>query len=146
MAELRRWGAWAVAAVALLVIVVGLLPGPAEPTSDAARAEAIAQNLRCPFCNGESIADAPSQIARDLEDFVVEKVGEGWGDEQIYTYFETRYGERVRLDPPLAGWAVVLWLTPVAIAAVGGVAIVSQRRSRTRGTAAARPVVPEPET
>ncbi len=129
MRDLLRWGSWVVAGLAVVVMVVGLLP-TSTPVDDAARAELIAGNLRCPFCNGESIAEAPSQIARDLELFVVAKVGEGWTDEEIYTYFVDRYGERVRLDPPLAGWGAVLWLSPLVVAGVGVAAILSRKRSR----------------
>lgn len=142
MRELRRWSGWAVAAVAVVVMVVGLLPGTAGPVDDAGRALAIAENLRCPFCSGESIAEAPAQIARDLEAFIVEKVDEGWTDDEIYAFFEARYGERVRLDPELGGWGAVLWLSPVAVAGVGIAAIVSRRRS----AAASPPSQPTPLT
>jgi cytochrome c-type biogenesis protein CcmH/NrfF len=130
VAELRRWGAWSIAAMAVVVIVVGLLPGRAEPATAAERADAIAANLRCPFCAGESIAEAPSQIARDLQTFIVEKVDEGWTDDEIYAFFESRYGEQVRLDPPLAGWGAALWLSPIALAAVGVAAMLGRRRGR----------------
>lgn len=138
MAEVRRWLGWAVAAVALVVMVVGLLPTNQPPVDDAARATALASNLRCPFCQGESIAEAPAQVARDLEAFIVEKVEEGWTDEEIYTFFEARYGERVRLDPPLAGWGAALWLSPLALLGVGIAAIVSRRREGD-AAASARP-------
>lgn len=128
MGELRRWGGWAFAAVAVVVIVVGLLPGNADPVGDSERVDALASNLRCPFCAGESIADAPAQVARDLEGFIVEKVEEGWSDDEIYAFFVSRYGERVRLDPPLGGWGAALWLAPLAVAAVGLVAIAGRRR------------------
>ncbi len=132
MAEARRWTGWAVAAVAAVVIVVGLLPGNAPPASDAERARAIAANLRCPFCSGESIADAPAEVARDLQAFIAEKVAAGWSDEEIYDYFVARYTERVRLDSRFEGWGVALWLTPLALAGVGTAAILNRRRRRDR--------------
>lgn len=131
MAELRRWAGWAIAAVAVVVMVVGLLPGAAGPASDTERAQTIASNLRCPFCSGESIADAPAAVARDLQAFIAEKVAEGWTDDQIYDYFVARYSERVRLDSRFEGWGVALWSTPVALAAVGLAAILARRRPRT---------------
>jgi cytochrome c-type biogenesis protein CcmH len=127
------------------VIVVGLLPGSATPVDDTARAVALASNLRCPFCQGESIAEAPSQVARDLEAFIVEKVDEGWTDEEIYAFFEARYGERVRLDPPLAGWGAALWLSPLALLGVGVAAIVSRRRASPAPASLASGVVPKAE-
>jgi cytochrome c-type biogenesis protein CcmH len=120
------------AVVAAVVIVVGLLPGNAAPASDAERARAIAANLRCPFCSGESIADAPAEVARDLQLFISEKVADGWTDDEIYAYFVARYTERVRLDSRFQGWGAALWLTPVALAGVG-VAAVLQRRRRPAG-------------
>jgi cytochrome c-type biogenesis protein CcmH len=117
-------------------MVVGLLPTNQARVNDAARATALASNLRCPFCQGESIAEAPSQVARDLEAFIVEKVEEGWTDDEIYTFFEARYGERVRLDPPLAGWGAALWLSPLALLGVGIAAIVTRRRDRSTAPAA----------
>jgi cytochrome c-type biogenesis protein CcmH len=127
------------AVVAAVVIVVGLLPGNASPASDAERARAIAANLRCPFCSGESIADAPAEVARDLQLFISEKVAEGWTDDEIYAYFVARYTERVRLDSRFQGWGAALWLTPVALAGVG-VAAVLQRRRRLADATPAEPL------
>lgn len=128
MDELRRWSGWALAAIAAVIIVVGLLPGNQPPASNQQRTAALASNLRCPFCSGESIAEAPSQVARDLEVFIAEKVDEGWTDEEVYAFFEARYGEQVRLDPQFAGWGVLLWAAPLAILGVGVVAILQRRR------------------
>ena len=120
-------------------MLVGLQPGNAAPVDDAARAEALAKNLRCPFCSGESIAEAPAQIARDLEAFIVEKVDEGWTDDEVYAFFESRYGERVRLDPAFAGWGALLWLMPLVLLLVGAAAIVSRRRVRSEVAPAPAP-------
>jgi len=128
MGEVRRWAGWTLAAVAAVVIVVGLLPGNATSDDPAERADALAANLRCPFCQGESIADAPSQTARDLQVFIVDKVDEGWSDDEIYAFFVARYGERVRLDPPLAGWGAALWAIPAVLLGVGVAAIAARRR------------------
>lgn len=134
MGELRRWAGWALAALAVVVMVTGLLPGAAPPEDDIGRANALASNLRCPFCSGESIAEAPSQVARDLEAFIFEKVAEGWTDDDVYAFFEARYGERVRLDPPLGGWGALLWLTPLVLLGVGIAAVAGRRRRSAEET------------
>ncbi len=128
MAELLRWSGWAATAIAVLVIVVGLLPEAPAPVSEEARVTLLASNLRCPFCSGESIADAPSQVARDLEAFIAEKVAEGASDDEIYAFFEARYGEQVRLNPPYGGWGALLWTAPLALLVVGALAIMHRRR------------------
>jgi cytochrome c-type biogenesis protein CcmH/NrfF len=115
--------------VALAIIVAGLWPQPSSPPTTQERVDTLASNIRCPFCGGESIADAPSQIARDLEVIIAEQVGDGRTDEEIYDYFEARYGEAALIDPPLTGWGWVLWAGPLVLLLAGGYAIVRRRRT-----------------
>ncbi len=126
--SVRRFLRVLIPAVAAAVIVAGLWPQPSTPPTDAARVEALASNIRCPFCGGESIADAPSQIARDLEAIIADQVAEGLTDDEIYTYFESRYGEAALIDPPLFGWGWVLWAGPLVLLVGGAFAVVRRRR------------------
>ncbi|NNF69865.1 MAG: cytochrome c-type biogenesis protein CcmH [Acidimicrobiia bacterium] len=115
---------WAVAAAAIVTMVVGLWPQATAVTAGD-RVESLASSIRCPLCGGESIADAPSQVARDLEAVIAEKVAAGESDEDIRAFFVARFGEVALLDPPLDGWGIALWAIPIAglvfgIAAIGG--------------------------
>jgi cytochrome c-type biogenesis protein CcmH/NrfF len=132
--QIRRLLRFLLPAVALAVIVAGLWPQPSTPPTPAERVDALASNIRCPFCGGESIADAPSQIARDLEVIIAEQVADGRTDAEIYDYFESRYGESALIDPPLTGWGWVLWAGPLVLLLAGGYAIVRRRRSDTQVT------------
>ena len=117
----RRWvrpAGWAVAAAAVVVMILGLWPR-STPITPADRVEALASSIRCPLCGGESIADAPSQVARDLEGVIAEKVAAGDTDEQIRAFFVARYGEVSLLDPPLDGWGIALWAIPAAAVVFG---------------------------
>ncbi len=129
MADSRRrsLAAIVISLVALAVIVGALWPRGETVRTDAERSEHIASRLRCPFCNGESIADATSRVARDLEVVIGEQVAAGRTDEQIYEFFAERYGESLLLDPPLTGWGWALWVLPLG-ALVLGVAAVARRR------------------
>lgn len=113
----------------LTVLVVVMWPAPAPPTTNAERTVAIAGQLRCPYCNGESIADAPSAIARDLQEFIEEEVAAGKTDEEIIDFFVSTYGEQVALDPPLLGWGLWLWLLPL-LGLAGGAVLITQRLRR----------------
>jgi len=124
----RRLVRFVLPAIALIIIVAGLWPQPSVAPTDAQRVDALASSIRCPFCGGESIADAPSQIARDLEVIIAEQVAEGLTDDEVYRYFEARYGEAALMDPPLTGWGWVLWAGPLAVFIAGGYAIVRRRR------------------
>jgi cytochrome c-type biogenesis protein CcmH len=116
------------AIVALLaVVVIGLIPGEAAVETDVERAHRIASELRCPFCNGESIAEAPSGIGSDLRALIAEQVAGGMSDDEIFDYYVSVYTERVLLSPPLLGWGLILWLLPALLLGAGILAVLRRR-------------------
>lgn len=119
-----RWLAAGLAAVFLGVIVVGLATAPPRPAD---RVDALASRLRCPVCQGESIADSPSQTAREMRDQIAELVAAGRSDVEVVDHYVARYGRWVRLDPPVAADTVALWVLPLALL-VGGAVVVGMRR------------------
>ncbi|MFL5389578.1 MAG: cytochrome c-type biogenesis protein CcmH, partial [Myxococcales bacterium] len=68
-----------------------------------ARTEEVAGLLRCPVCQGLSVADSPATMARNMKLEVRDKLAAGYDQEQILADFERSYGEFVRLRPPLRG-------------------------------------------
>jgi len=123
-----------VPAVALAVIVIGLRPSDPTPNPEA-RAYALAVTLKCPICVGESIASSQASLAKDLRAVIAEEIAAGRTDEEIRAMFVASYGEGVLLDPPRAGWGLVLWAVPFVVAAVGGIAIYGLRRREPTATA-----------
>lgn len=117
----RVWLRRAVMLGAIAVIAVGLLADRTPRETD--RAASIAARLRCPVCQGESIADSPSGIARELQGVVREQVAAGRTDAEIEAFFQERYGGWVLLDPPRRGATLVLWVLP-GVALAAGVAVV----------------------
>ncbi|MYF83078.1 MAG: cytochrome c-type biogenesis protein CcmH [Acidimicrobiia bacterium] len=105
------------AATLVLAGIVGWGLVVGEP-SERDRVEALGARIRCPVCQGESIADSPTPYANDILGFVEEKVDEGWSDEQILDYLEARF-EGIRLDPRFSGTTVLLWVLPAGVAAAG---------------------------
>jgi cytochrome c-type biogenesis protein CcmH len=105
--------------------VVGPPRGPRlEGAALEARADDIAALLRCPVCQGLSVADSPSTMASNMRGQVKELVAAGYDEDQILAYFERSYGEFVRLRPPLRGVNWVVWLAPVMGLLLGAVVIV----------------------
>jgi len=109
----------------------------------AARTEEVAGLLRCPVCQGLSVADSPATMAVNMKAQVKELLAQGYDQEQILAYFEHSYGEFVRLEPPLRGVNWLVWLGPVLALAAGGAVVAWTLRSRRRA-AAEEPVVPLP--
>jgi cytochrome c-type biogenesis protein CcmH len=95
-----------------------------------ARVMRLGKQLRCPVCQGVSIADSPSSMARAQLDKVRELVAEGKSDEEIYAYFVARYGEWALLSPSKSGVTALLWIAPVGLLLLGVVFIVLQVRKK----------------
>ncbi|HEU4895790.1 MAG TPA: cytochrome c-type biogenesis protein, partial [Acidimicrobiia bacterium] len=102
--------------------------------SDSDRAQAIGARIKCPVCQGESIADSPSQMARDMMALVSERVEAGADEAAIVDELLGSYSGAVLLDPPARGATLVLWLAPLAAVALGaGVIIWWRRHPATEG-------------
>ena len=95
-------------------------PGPPPAAEDVEKiTHDIASGLRCPVCQGLSVADSPSHTAVAMKDRVRFLVEQGYSPEQIDAYFVSRYGEWVLLAPPARGLTWLLWLGPFALLGAG---------------------------
>jgi len=83
----------------------------------------ITKNLRCLICQGQSVYDSDSEFANSLKIMVDKKISEGLTDEQIYQYFENKYGEWILYDPLFNKNTYFLWLLPLLIFLTGGAII-----------------------
>ena len=102
-------------AVAMLAIVAVLILRPTGDDTPAARSEAIASQLRCPDCQGLSVADSPSAAAREIRRQVDELIASGASDDAIRAHFVSRYGEWVLLAPV----SPLLWAVPIFVVLAG---------------------------
>lgn len=120
------------AAAALVVVLLGLAGSSSETPTAEARVEALAASIKCPFCNGESLAESPSAVAGDYRALIAERVAAGHTDDEIRREFASNFGEAFILDAPTDGWGLTLWLAPLAVLIAGVAVIVSMRRSADR--------------
>ncbi len=93
-----------------------------------ARAEYIGSQLRCLVCQNESIEESQAPLAHDLRKIVREQVTAGRSNQQIIDWMVSRYGEFVRLRPPLMASTVLLYATPFLGLLAGGLAAWLGRR------------------
>jgi cytochrome c-type biogenesis protein CcmH len=91
------------------------LPDPAQE----ARAKALMESLRCLVCQGQSIADSDAEMAGDMRALVRQRIAAGEQPEAIRSWLVQRYGDYVTYDPPWSWLTVPLWLTPLALLALG---------------------------
>jgi cytochrome c-type biogenesis protein CcmH len=102
-------------------------PSPAAAASDSAleaRTTAVASTLRCPVCQGESIQDSPSELAKQMRAVVRDRLRSGETPDQVKAYFVSRYGEWILLEPTMTGLNILLYVLPVVLV-IGGLALVA---------------------
>jgi cytochrome c-type biogenesis protein CcmH len=102
-----------------------------------ARVQHLGKELRCAVCQGLSVADSPSSMARAQLDKIRELVSAGKSDQEVRDYFVARYGEWVLLQPKAEGINLLVWLGPVALLLGGGFVIYRQVRREPEPAAAA---------
>jgi cytochrome c-type biogenesis protein CcmH len=129
-----RWGRVAdLLCLALLIPwVVGVAPGSAAASvtpSLEEKVREIASELRCVVCQNLSVADSPSDLAKEMRNLVRELVEQGKSREEILAYFVSRYGEFVLLSPTKRGFNLLVWVLPFLALIVGacGVYLVTRR-------------------
>lgn len=125
----------------LAVVVVGALllggtRGDSDP-SPAARARGLAAELRCPVCQGLSVADSPSPTARAIAQDIRRRVEAGETDAEIRQAYVDRYGEWILLEPAGSGFGALAWALPVAglVLASGALALAFRRWRRETASA-----------
>jgi cytochrome c-type biogenesis protein CcmH len=129
-------------AVFLALLLQVKVPDPAQfvgapkgtPLSGAAlerRTQEVSSLLRCPVCQGMSVADSPSTVALDMKEQVRELLGRGYTQEQILRYFEQSYGQFVLLKPQFRGVNALVWILPIVVLMIGAFVVFSKARRLT---------------
>ncbi|EJQ2951594.1 cytochrome c-type biogenesis protein CcmH [Salmonella enterica] len=113
----------------VMLMLVLVIAGSARATTDVMpfKDEAqeqqfrqLTEQLRCPKCQNNSIADSNAMIATDMRRRVYDLMQEGKSRQEIIDYMVARYGNFVTYDPPLTPLTVLLWVLPLAAIVAGG--------------------------
>ena len=99
------------------------------------RYKALSQELRCPKCQNQNIADSNAPISRDLRAIVHEQLEAGASDKEIIEFLVDRYGEFVRYRPGVDSNTLWLWSAPIILLMMAVAVVVTQiRKDRDRQT------------
>lgn len=124
MIVLRR-GAGAVLLAGVVVAAIVLASRPSgSPRSPAARSARLAAELRCPVCQGLSVAASPSDAARDIRADLDRRIAAGESDPAIRQAYVDRFGYWILLRPRGTGVATMLWALPAVFLISGAAALV----------------------
>ncbi|CCK76492.1 MAG: cytochrome c-type biogenesis protein CcmH [Oleispira antarctica] len=101
---------------------------PFDNAVDEERFEVLAEELRCPKCQNQNLADSNAPVASDLRDKVYELMIQGQTDDQIVGYLVARYGDFVRYNPPVQKNTFFLWFGPGVMVLIALIIIISLTR------------------
>jgi cytochrome c-type biogenesis protein CcmH len=123
--------------LAILLLLSAEVPRgvPLQGQALAQQTHEIAASLRCPVCQGLSVADSPSEMAINMKAEVRDMLARGYTREQIESHFVRSYGEFVLLTPKFQGVNMLVWILPIAALLMGALVV----RMKLRNLAAAPP-------
>lgn len=77
------------------------------------RYQQLVQELRCPKCQNQNLADSNSPISEDLRAQVHRLLEQGMTDREIKEYLKSRYSEFILYRPEVNQNTWLLWAAPV---------------------------------
>lgn len=80
---------------------------------------ALIQELRCPQCQNNNIADSNATISTDMRAKTLELLKEGKSKDEVVEYMIERYGNFVTYNPPMTPATLILWVLPLILIALG---------------------------
>tara|TARA_R110001599_G_scaffold63704_16_gene177721 strand:- start:4706 stop:5140 length:435 start_codon:yes stop_codon:yes gene_type:complete len=98
-----------------------------------ARYQLLSEELRCPKCQNQNIADSNAPISQDLRRLLHQQLEAGASDEEILEFMVARYGEFVRYRPAFNAVTAVLWLAPLLLLLAGVAGLLLILRGRRQG-------------
>ena len=107
----------------LFLIIFFIFPNNSLKADTEVIKNKITKNLRCLICQGQSVYDSDSEFANSLKIVVDNKINEGLSEKEIYTYFQSKYGDWILYDPSFNKNTYFLWLLPLLIFFLGGAII-----------------------
>lgn len=107
--------------------------------TERARFRSLTEELRCPKCQNQNIADSNAPIATDLRREIFRMLEEGQSNAQIVDFLVLRYGDFVLYKPPLNARTYLLWYGPFVLLGLGGLGLGVLLLRRRKGASGAVP-------
>lgn len=96
-----------------MVLAAEQVTYPFTSKTDSQRFIALTNEIRCPVCQGQSIADSNAPLANDLRNKVYQLILEKKSDADVRNYLTQRYGNFILLRPPINQSTWLLWIFPM---------------------------------
>jgi cytochrome c-type biogenesis protein CcmH len=102
------------------------------------RYQQLLEELRCPKCQNQNLADSNSAISQDLRAEVQRLLEQELTDAEIKEYLKNRYSEFILYRPEVNRATWFLWAAPVLLVLLGGLIVL--RLSRRKKSSDPEPV------
>ena len=79
------------------------------------RVQEVGAQLKCPVCQGESVADSPSLLAQQMRGSIREQLQAGKSEQEVIQYFVNSYGQDIVWTPQWQGFTLLAWLAPIVL-------------------------------
>lgn len=109
---------WIACGILLILLSATVLAATSQDDLER-QANAIARELMCPVCEGQTVADSNSALAAQMRQIIRDQLRQGKTRQEILDYFVSQFGESVLAAPPKKGMTLVLWIAPYGILILG---------------------------
>ncbi|MCS6868669.1 MAG: cytochrome c-type biogenesis protein CcmH [Thermus sp.] len=99
--------------LALLFLFLSAWAQSGPPPDLSPEVFAIARELRCPVCQGESAAESNAGVAVEMRRIIAEMLQQGKTEAEIKAFFVDRYGDWILYEPPRRGATLWVWVLPL---------------------------------
>ena len=96
------------------------------------RYQQLIQELRCPKCQNQNLADSNAPISQDLRAQVQGLLEEGMSDRQIKDYLKARYSDFILYRPEVNKTTWLLWVAPVLFMVLGAWVVYSLYQQKSK--------------
>ena len=114
---------WALAVVVIATALSVGVFGSRSPRSDAERVQAIAKQVACPTCQGQSAAESNAPAAENIRNEIARLVDAGRPDNEVLERIATQF-EGSSLRPSSSGATGLIWVIPVVVGVLAGAGLV----------------------
>lgn len=97
---------------------------PLETSDQEEKFQQLLNELRCPKCQNQNIADSDAPIAQDMRNEVYRMVKDGADEQTVVDAMIERFGEFVHYKPAFDARTALLWLLPAIVVVIGLLVIV----------------------
>ena len=119
----------------IVVLVAGLvLAAPALASERHPTLVDLENQLMCPVCAGETLAQSDSLPAQRIKAHLQQRIRQGWTRSRIINEEVDIWGTRILAAPPRHGFDLLAWLLPLAgiLGAAGVIGALAWRWSHRR--------------